>query len=153
MFIKKILLVFDNSFKKIHLVCLPTIIILSLLFTHLDIEISESIFSTLITTLGIVTTFFFITVDRIDFRKLEDSFRTPKYVFNFRRFKFQPYTEGKLIKDTIFVLVILNVMFVFSIFIIYIFQMISYILLITSITYLMFGFLYVVVLWHLGVDK
>lgn len=153
--LKKVLQIYDHSYKKFHIVALISIAILSFVFNHFNIQFDEEKTGTLVTTLGILTTFFLIATERINPDTINKIFTSRKTIISILRFKQLVFTDGKLHKNTIFSIILTNVILIFFVFVFYLLNLDIRYLLISSTVYLFFGFMYMVSIWNLGlnVDK
>lgn len=147
--VRKIFSVIDNSNKLIHFIAIMASLIIYIFFIQFKIELTEDKYSTLMTTLGIMTTFFFITVENVKY-ELVLKFVKLKKIFSIGALQFVEFPEGHLIKNTIFTLAIMNTIIIFVIFITFIFGLTIDFLLFLSVIYLSLGFLYTIVLWHIS---
>ena len=150
---KKLFLMYDNSYKMFHVLALIAIAIISFLFCKLDVTLDESKTGTLVTTLGILTTFFLIATEKVDTYSINRIFTYPKTIRSIIFFKKKSFTDGKLHKNTIFSVVFTNVVLVFFLFVFYLLNLDLRYILISSTVYLFFGFTYMVLIWNLGINE
>lgn len=149
---KKLFLMYDHSYKKLHLVALCIVFLVSVLFYRLNIQWEDSKTGTLVTTLGILTTFFLIATERINPDVIDKIFTAPKTIFSIFRLKKLVFTDGKLHKNTIFSIIFTNVMLIFFVFVFYLLDFDIRYILIASTVYLFFGFAYMIAIWNLGLS-
>lgn len=149
---KKLILMYDHSYKRLHLAALIIVFMISALFYRLNIHWEDNKTGTLVTTLGILTTFFLIATERINPDVIDKIFTAPKSIFSILKCKKLVFTDGKLHKNTIFSIIFTNVMLIFFVFVFYLLDLDIRYILIASTVYLFFGFTYMIAIWNLGLS-
>lgn len=152
MFVKHIFKIINNSYKKITL--FPMLFFIpSYFFISNLVNVNVGSYEVLISTLGILTTFFLLSVEKIDTKAIQKKLTVETEIYSFIKFKKVGFTEGKLITNTIFSFVIINVVLVFTTFILFVFGIISFLIVMLNIIYLLLGFIYTVVFWSLHLTE
>ncbi|SJZ60409.1 hypothetical protein [Anaerorhabdus furcosa] len=147
-FTKKIFRQYHSSYKLIHLLIIVLSCLLFLLYINIEIEevIRNSItfdYLGILNTIGILSTFLVLAVDKINFRELIEKYREVENVSkNFST------SQGDRLVNTFFTILISEVILLALQYVLYIFNIEFILLLFLSIFYLVIGFILIIGTWH-----
>lgn len=141
-FSQKIFRLVNFSYKGIHLFLVIVSAILYCVFNYLGKWISSDEYLGILNSIGILSTFFLLAIEKIDYRALRSEYK--KEV----KFGRKVFSEGQVLVNTIFSILIVEVVLLGIQYLLFIFKYFNVALLILSLLYMISGFIVVVGTWH-----
>lgn len=143
--VKKIIMVFYHSFIIVHPIAIMTSIALTYLHTKVDFKVNSDLYLNITSSVGILTAFVILAVDKINFKSLICDYNEWVYINFFSKIQVQ---FGQKVTNTLFTLITFNVFILAIQYVLLVFGYESVFLIFLSISYLVISFLVIVAIWH-----
>lgn len=147
-FINKVFKLFWYSYLSAHVITAFISVIVYILATVKNTTMNESEFLSILNTSGILSAFFILALDKVDFEKILNRYRKNVTVGLPTKAHTVEITEGNKLMNTMFSFFIVTMLLICVQYICYLFDIISRFLLIYSIMYMTIGFIIVIGVWQ-----
>lgn len=151
-FIKKCMGFYKNGYKEYHLsIIVISFLIRLIIFLKSSSSIEIDNYINILNSIGLLTGFFFVSIDKIDFKYIDKNYKEEVKIFsvlNLIRGKEVTVPESTAIKSTIFSIIISIFLLICLQYILILFNTFYTLLLIITVLYILWGFIYSIVLWE-----